>query len=73
MAYRHANYSAAAQYLKQSLQTRKDDGELLYYLGMAQYQLKAKAESKAALQHALALNLDPKLASEAKRVLAELK
>ena len=73
MAYRHANYSAAAQYLKQSLQTRKDDGELLYYLGMAQYQLKAKAESKAALQQALALNVQAKLADEARRVLAELK
>jgi tetratricopeptide (TPR) repeat protein len=73
MAYRRANYSAAAQYLKQSLQTRKNDGELLYYLGMAQYQLKAKAESKAALQQALALNIQPKLADEARRVLAELK
>jgi putative PEP-CTERM system TPR-repeat lipoprotein len=73
VAYRRANYSAAAQYLKQSLQTRKNDGELLYYLGMAQYQLKAKAESKAALQQALALNIQPKLADEAKRVLAELK
>jgi putative PEP-CTERM system TPR-repeat lipoprotein len=73
VAYRRANYSAAAQYLKQSLQTRKNDGELLYYLGMAQYQLKAKAESKAALQQALALNIQPKLAGEAKRVLAELK
>ena len=73
VAYRRANYSAAAQYLKQSLPTRKNDGELLYYLGMAQYQLKSKAESKAALQQALALNIQPKLAGEAKRVLAELK
>jgi tetratricopeptide (TPR) repeat protein len=72
LAYRRANYSAAAQYLKQSLQTRKNDGELFYYLGMAQYQLKAKAESKAALQQALALNIQPKLADEARRVLAEL-
>jgi tetratricopeptide (TPR) repeat protein len=73
VAYRRANYSAAAQYLKQSLPTRKNDGELLYYLGMAQYQLKAKAESKATLQQALALNIQAKLAGEAKRVLAELK
>jgi putative PEP-CTERM system TPR-repeat lipoprotein len=73
VAYRRANYSAAAQYLKQSLQTRKNDGELLYYLGMAQYQLKAKAESKAALQQALALNIQAKLAGEARRVLTELK
>jgi tetratricopeptide (TPR) repeat protein len=73
VAYRRADYSGAARYLKQSLQTRKNDGELLYYLGMAQYQLKAKTESKAALQQALALNIQPKLAGEAKRVLAELK
>lgn len=73
MAYRRANYSVAAQYLKQSLQTRANDGELLYYLGMAQYQLKAKAESKAALQQALTLNIQPKLAEEARRVLLELK
>jgi tetratricopeptide (TPR) repeat protein len=72
VAYRRANYSAAAQYLKQSLQTRKNDGELLFYFGMAQYQLKAKAESKAALQQALTLNIQPKLADEAKRVLADL-
>jgi tetratricopeptide (TPR) repeat protein len=73
LAYRRANYSAAAQYLKQSLQTRKNDGEVLYYLGMAQYQLKANAESKAALQQALALNLTPQQAADAKRILAELK
>ena len=73
LAYGRSNYSGAAQYLTQSLQTRKDDGELLYYLGMAQYQLKAKAESKAALQQALALNLQPKLADQARRVLGELK
>ena len=72
VAYRRANYSAAAQHLKQSLQTRKNDGELLFYFGMAQYQLKAKAESKAALQQALTLNIQPKLADEAKRVLADL-
>jgi len=72
VAYRRSNYSAAAQYLKQSSLTRKNDGELLYYLGMAQYQLKARAESKAALQQALALNIQPKLAGEAKRVLADL-
>jgi tetratricopeptide (TPR) repeat protein len=73
LAYRRGDYSAAARFLKQSLQTRKNDGELFYYLGMAQYQLKAKAESKAALQQALALNIQAKLATEARGVLAELK
>ena len=75
-AYRGANYSAAAQYLRQSLQTRKNDGELLYYLGMAQYHLgrdKLNAESKATLQQALELNLTPQQAADAKRILAEPK
>jgi tetratricopeptide (TPR) repeat protein len=76
VAYRRANYSAAAQHFKQSLQTRKNDGELLYYLGMAQYHLnrdKLNAESKAALQQALELNLTPQQAADAKRILAEPK
>jgi tetratricopeptide (TPR) repeat protein len=73
LTYRKADYSRAAQLLKQSLQARPTNVEALYYLGMAQYQLKSKAESKASLQRALDLNLDPKLASDARRVLAELK
>ena len=73
LTYRKADYSRAAQLLKQSVQTRPKDGEALYYLGMANYQLKSKAESKAALLQALALNIQPKLANEARRVLAEFK
>ena len=73
LAFRRANYSAAAQYLKQSIQARNNDGELFYYLGMAEYQLKSKTESKVALQQAVALNIQAKLADEARRVLAELK
>lgn len=73
LAYRRADYAAANRFLKQSLRTRQDDAELFYYLGMAQYQLKAKTESKASLQQALALNIPSKLAVDAKRVLAEMK
>jgi tetratricopeptide (TPR) repeat protein len=73
LTYRKGNYSRAAQLLKESAQSRKGDAELLYYLGMAQYQLKAKPESKAALQQALSFDLPSKLAEDAKRVLAELK
>ena len=72
LAYRRADYSAAAQHLKQSLQTRKNDAELLYYLGMAQYRLKSDAESRISLERALDLNVTPQLAAEAKRILAEL-
>ena len=73
LAYRRADYPAATRFLKQCLQTRTTDPELFYYLGLAQYQLKAKSDSKSSLQQALSLNLDPKLASDAQRLLAELK
>jgi tetratricopeptide (TPR) repeat protein len=73
LSYRKGSYTRAVQLLKESAEVRKEDGELLYYLGMAQYRLKDKTESKAALVQALALNVQPKLAADAKRVLAEFK
>ena len=73
LACRRGDYSAAARFLKQSLQTRKDDAELLYYLGVAQYHLKSPAESRQSLKRAFDLNLAPQLAADAKRILAELK
>ncbi len=73
LTYRKGNYSRAAQLLQQSGLGSKGDPETLYFLGMAQYQLKARSESKATLQKALASNLSPKLAEDAKRILAELK
>jgi hypothetical protein len=45
----------------------------MYYLGMARYQLKEVPASKKALEKALALNIEPKLAADARRILAELK
>ena len=45
----------------------------MYYLGMAQYQLKDRTQSKANLQKALDLKLSGAPAVEAKRVLTELK
>ena len=73
LTYRKGNYSRAAQLLKESTQSSNTDPEALYYLGMAQYQLKSKPESKASLQQALDLGLRAELASDAKRVLGELK
>jgi Flp pilus assembly protein TadD len=73
LAYRKGSYAQAVDLLKKSAASRKADAELLYYLGMAQYKLKSKAESKASLQEAVSLNLQAKLAEDAKRVLAELK
>lgn len=73
LAYRREDYSNAARFLKQSLQARGNDAELLYYLGMTQYRLKSPAESKQSLKRALDLNLAPQLAADANRILAELK
>ena len=73
IVYRQGDYSRAAELLQQSARQKTGDAELLYYLGMAQYHLKNRVESKTALQQALDLNLSANLAAEAKRVLAELK
>jgi len=70
--YRRGDYATATDLLKESDGGRKNDAQLAYYLGMAQYQLKLP-ESKGTLQRALDLNLPPGLADEARRVLAQLK
>ena len=57
--------------LKQASANRKDDPELLYYLGEVYHQLKQWDECKGALQRALTLNLSPGLADDAKRALAD--
>ena len=73
LAYRRGDFSRSAQLLGESSQTLTNDGELFYYLGMAQYQLKHMPQSKAALQRALTLKIQGKSADDARKVLAELK
>lgn len=73
IAYRRGNYSQSAQLLKTGVQKLNNDGQLLYYLGKADYQLKQKQESKDAFQRALSLNLESDLAADARKMLAELK
>jgi tetratricopeptide (TPR) repeat protein len=73
LAYRKGDYQRSLQLLRDSSRKFGNDGELLYYLGMDYYQLKQSAESKRTLQRSVSLNLPSPLASEAKRVLAELK
>jgi tetratricopeptide (TPR) repeat protein len=74
LAYRRQDYPKAVQFLKEAAQKQSDDAEALYYLGLAQYQLKARTECKSALQKALALKtIQPKMADDARRLLAELK
>jgi tetratricopeptide (TPR) repeat protein len=71
LAFHREDYTRAVQLLTES--SRKlNDAETLYYLGMGQYRLKRPQESKQTLEKALALNLSPQLAEQAKRVLAEL-
>jgi Flp pilus assembly protein TadD len=73
LVYRKADYSGAVSYLQESARQKSGDAELMYYLGMVQYHLKNRTESKTDLQKALDLNLSGAPAVEAKRVLAELK
>jgi uncharacterized protein HemY len=57
--------------LQEATAKRKDDPELTYYLGMTYYRLKQFTEAKEMLQRALALNVSPEFANEAKRALAD--
>jgi tetratricopeptide (TPR) repeat protein len=69
--YRRAYYPQSLELLNEAGAKRKDDPEVLYYLGEVYHQLKQNAECKGALERALTLNLSPGLADDAKRALAE--
>jgi tetratricopeptide (TPR) repeat protein len=73
IAYRKGDYARAANLLQANTRQHSGDAELMYYLGMAQYRLNQRAESKQTLQRALDLNLNAGLAAEARRILVELK
>jgi tetratricopeptide (TPR) repeat protein len=68
--YRRGYYPQSLQLLTEAAAKRKDDAELLYYLGEDYNQLKQWNECKDTLQRALAMNLPPGLESDAKRALA---
>ena len=69
--YRRAYYPQSAELLKEAAAKRKDDPQILYYLGEVYRQLKQYTECKGTLERALTLNLSPGLAGDAKRALAE--
>jgi tetratricopeptide (TPR) repeat protein len=69
--YRRGYYPQAVELLKLATAKRKDDPELLYYLGEVHHQLKQWDACKEALQRALTLNLSPGLADDARRALAD--
>lgn len=73
LAYRRGEYAKSAQLLKESVRKLTSDADVLYYLGLAHYQLNEKVDSRQALQKALAMNPSSPLAAEATNVLAKLK
>lgn len=70
--YRRGEYSGAVRFLKQSLRSRDNHAETLYYLGMAYFQLKNSGESRLALQRALELHLPPQEETESRKVLEKI-
>ncbi len=72
-AYQCGDYAQSAQFLKESAGKLTTDADVFYYLGLAHYRLKEKRECQQALQKALAMNLQPTSATEARRILTEWK
>jgi len=70
-SYQRGDYAKSAELLRGAAAKRKDDPELLYYLGQTYHQLKQLNECKDTLQRALNLSLSPQLADEVKRTLAD--
>jgi uncharacterized protein HemY len=71
LSYRRAFYPQSVELLKEAAAKRKDDPEVLYYLGEVHRQLKQWDECKEVLQRALMLNISPGLADDARRALAD--
>jgi cellulose synthase operon protein C len=71
-AFRIQDYRRAVEVLSEVERQRTGDSEILYYLGMAHYQLGRNDQSRDALSKALASEESPVWAEEARRVLAEL-
>ncbi len=69
--YRRGIFVQSSLLLEKASAKLKDDSDLEYYLGMADYHLGQYAETKRALQRALSLNLSGKLADEARHTLAD--
>jgi len=72
LTFERGEYPRAVELLQECTPASKGDAELFYKLGMAQFKLKQNKECKVSLNKALALAPNSQLASEAKRLLAEL-
>ena len=73
ITYRRADYARAAQLLSESSRALPSDPEVWYYLGLAHHQLQHKEEARHAFGQLLTLESTGTMASEARRLLAELK
>jgi tetratricopeptide (TPR) repeat protein len=71
LSYRRGFYPQSVELLKEAAAKRKDDPEVLYYLGEVHRQLKDYTECRGELERALTLNLSPGLADDARRALAD--
>jgi tetratricopeptide (TPR) repeat protein len=70
--YQRKDYAYAARLLQETAAKAPLDATSLYYLGMSLWQTKDKAESRDALQQAIAGGLTGPQLADAKKVLAEL-
>ena len=73
LAGRLGDYARAVRSLKDVVLTNPKDGIGAFYLGMAQYHLKAGKEAKTSLNQAVQSKLPSKLEDQAKQMLADLK
>lgn len=71
ISHRRRLYPQSAKLLQEAAGKRKDDPELLYYLGATFHQLKQTTECKATLERALSLGLGSGLAEKATQTLIE--
>ena len=71
--YRQGDFTRALAMLKESSTQRSANADLAYYLGMTQYRLNDRVAAKQSLLRSLDLKLKADLASEARKILADLK
>ena len=67
--YRRGDFRSATRFLTETLRTYSQDADVLFYLGLAQAQLREEANAEANLTRALELNPNHALAGKAKEVL----
>jgi tetratricopeptide (TPR) repeat protein len=72
VSYRKSDFRRSSDLLEQSAREGIQDPAALFYLGMSQFRLNERSQSRQSLQKALALNLAPDLATKARETLRSL-